>query len=101
MEGVSGFLNAVYRSVTSFLSPEERGSRFAHITRSADVAFCKSFWNLAENRFLVDVPKLLLPQLAVSHTFNLPNESVTLEIEPSKWRGDVIPSLFFCNIFFC
>ncbi|VDK33078.1 unnamed protein product [Taenia asiatica] len=82
MEGISGFMNAVFRSVTSFLSPEERGCRIAHITRSADVQFCKRFWNLAENRFLIDVPRLLLPQMAVCHTFNLPNVAVTLETEP-------------------
>ncbi|VDM35595.1 unnamed protein product [Hydatigera taeniaeformis] len=90
MEGIPGFMNAVYRSVTSFLSPEERGCRIAHITRSADVQFCKRFWNLAENRLLIDVPRLLLPQMAVSHTFNLPNEAVILETDPSEQRSELI-----------
>ncbi|EUB63085.1 Hormone-sensitive lipase [Echinococcus granulosus] len=84
MDGISGFVNAVFHSVTSFLSPEERGCRIAHITRSADVQFCKRFWNLAQNRFLIDVPRLLLPQMAVCHTFILPNVAVTLETEPSN-----------------
>lgn len=84
MQGISGFVNAVFRSVTSFLSPEERGCRIAQITRSADVFFCKRFWSLAENRFLIEMPKLLLPQMAVSHSFDLPNEPVMLETEPSN-----------------
>ncbi|KAL5110351.1 Hormone-sensitive lipase [Taenia crassiceps] len=90
MGGISGFMNAVFRSVASFLSPEERGCRIAHITRSADVQFCKRFWNLAENRFLVDVPRLLLPQMAVCHTFSLPNVAVTLETEPSDGASSTV-----------
>lgn len=85
MAGVSGFVNAVYRSVTSFLSPEERGVRIADITRNASVQFCKRFWSLAENRFLIEVPNLLLPQLAVAHTFTLPNIPITLNVD-SGWR---------------
>ncbi len=86
MAGISGFVNAVYRSVASFLSPEERGVRIANITRNANVQFCKRFWSLAENRFLIDVPNLLLPQMAVSHKFNLPNIPVTLNVDASKLK---------------
>ncbi|KAM7538479.1 hypothetical protein Aperf_G00000072493 [Anoplocephala perfoliata] len=90
MEGISGFVNAVFRSVTSFLSPEERGCRIAQITRSADIFFCKRFWSLAENRFLVEMPKLLLPQLAVCHTFDLPNDPVVLETEPVGGKSSTV-----------
>ncbi|VDO04385.1 unnamed protein product [Rodentolepis nana] len=90
MQGISGFVNAVFRSVTSFLSPEERGSRIAQITRSADVLFCKRFWSLAENRFLIEMPKLLLPQISVCHTFDLPNEPVMLETEPVDGRSSMV-----------
>ncbi|VUZ56771.1 unnamed protein product [Hymenolepis diminuta] len=90
MQGISGFVNAVFRSVTSFLSPEERGCRIAQITRSADVFFCKRFWSLAENRFLIEMPKLLLPQMAVSHSFDLPNEPVMLETEPIDGKSSTV-----------
>nr|CUU98630.1 hypothetical transcript [Hymenolepis microstoma] len=90
MQGISGFVNAVFRSVTSFLSPEERGSRIAQITRSADVFFCKRFWSLAENRFLVEMPKFLLPQMGVCHTFDLPNEPVMLETEPVDGQSSMV-----------
>ncbi|VDD81100.1 unnamed protein product, partial [Mesocestoides corti] len=84
MAGISGFVNTVYRSVTSFLSPELRGVRIAEITRSATVNFCKKFWSLAENRLLIEVPNLLLPQMAISHSFCLPNIPVTLQVDSGE-----------------
>ncbi|VDN16892.1 unnamed protein product, partial [Dibothriocephalus latus] len=70
--GLTAIFNTVYRTVTSYLSPEERGVKIADITRNADVQFCKQFWSLAENRFLVEAPSFLYPQMAVSQFFALP-----------------------------
>lgn len=77
--GLTALVNTVYRTVTSYLSPEERGAKIADITRTADVQFCKQFWSLAENRFLVEAPSFLYPQLAVSRFFALPAIPIQLQ----------------------
>ncbi|KAL7064841.1 hypothetical protein AAHC03_05235 [Spirometra sp. Aus1] len=77
--GLTALVNTVYRTVTSYLSPEERGAKIADITRNADVQFCKQFWSLAENRFLVEVPSFLYSQMAVSQFFSLPAKPIQLQ----------------------
>ncbi|VEL17574.1 unnamed protein product [Protopolystoma xenopodis] len=73
-------VNTVYRSVTSFLSPEDRGRMIAHVTRHANIQFCKTFWGLAEHRLLTEAPNLLLPSLAVVHAFQLPPVPLRLSL---------------------
>ncbi|CAL8089323.1 unnamed protein product [Calicophoron daubneyi] len=70
-QGLSNIVNTVYRSVTSFLSPEERGLMVAKLTRNASVQFLKTFWSLGEHRVLCEGQNVILPTVAVLHSFEL------------------------------
>nr|CAH8850751.1 unnamed protein product [Trichobilharzia regenti] len=70
-QGIASLVNTVYRSVTSYLSPEDRGKMLAKLTRNSSVQFCKMFWSLAELRVVSEGPNVILPSMAVAHSFKI------------------------------
>ncbi|CAH8850544.1 unnamed protein product [Trichobilharzia szidati] len=70
-QGIASLVNTVYRSVTSYLSPEDRGKMLAKLTRNSSVQFCKMFWSLAELRVISEGPNVILPSMAVAHSFKI------------------------------
>ncbi|TNN09509.1 Hormone-sensitive lipase isoform 3 [Schistosoma japonicum] len=80
-QGIVSLVNTVYRSVTSYLSPEDRGKMLAKLTRKSSVQFCKAFWNLAELRVVSEAPNVILPSMAVAHSFKLQTKSLQLPLD--------------------
>ncbi|CAH8548755.1 unnamed protein product [Schistosoma rodhaini] len=80
-QGIVSLVNTVYRSVTSYLSPEDRGKMLAKLTRSSSVQFCKAFWNLAELRVVSEAPNVILPSMAVAHSFKLQTKSLKVPLD--------------------
>ncbi|KAA0195606.1 Hormone-sensitive lipase, partial [Fasciolopsis buskii] len=70
-QGFSNLVNTVFRSVTSYLSPEDRGAMMAKVTRDLNVEFCKNFWSFAEHRLIAEGPNVILPSMAIAHMFEL------------------------------
>lgn len=70
-QGLSTLVSTVYRSVSSFLSPEDRGVVVAKLTRNANVEFCKAFWSFAEHPLVAGGPNVIMPTMAIVHSFEL------------------------------
>ncbi|CAH8533729.1 unnamed protein product [Schistosoma mattheei] len=80
-QGIVSLVNTVYRSVTSYLSPEDRGKMLAKLTRNSSVQFCKAFWNLAELRVVSEAPNVILPSMAVARSFKLQTKSLKIPVD--------------------
>ncbi|CAH8555516.1 unnamed protein product [Schistosoma margrebowiei] len=80
-QGIVSLVNTVYRSVTSYLSPEDRGKMLAKLTRNSSVQFCKAFWNLAELRVVSEAPNVILPSMAVARSFKLQTKSLKIPLD--------------------
>ncbi|OON15961.1 putative hormone-sensitive lipase, partial [Opisthorchis viverrini] len=70
-QGLSNFVFTIYRSVSSFLSPEERGMLIAKLTRNSNVNFCKALWSFAEHPLITGGPNVILPAMSIVHSFEL------------------------------
>ncbi|TPP57510.1 Hormone-sensitive lipase [Fasciola gigantica] len=79
-QGLSNLVNTVFRSVTSYLSPEDRGAMVARVSRDLNVGFCKNFWSFAENRLIAEGPNVILPSMAIAHVFELAPRPLRLPV---------------------
>ncbi|CAH8505663.1 unnamed protein product [Schistosoma turkestanicum] len=87
-QGIASLVNTVYRSVTSYLSPEDRGKILAKLTRRSSVQFCKAFWSLAELRVVSEAPNVILPSMAVAHSFKLQTKSLKIPLDMNNREGE-------------
>ncbi|CAH8555321.1 unnamed protein product [Heterobilharzia americana] len=87
-QGIASLVNTVYRSVTSYLSPEDRGKVLAKLTRNSSVQFCKTFWSLAELRVVSEGPNVILPSMAVAHSFKIQPKSLQMPLRTEAQKED-------------
>ncbi|GAA48119.1 hormone-sensitive lipase [Clonorchis sinensis] len=81
-QGLSNFVFTIYRSVSSFLSPEERGVLIARLTRSSNVNFCKALWSFAEHPLITGGPNVILPAMSIVHSFELMPRKLRVPFRP-------------------
>lgn len=62
----------------------------AQLTRNSNVEFCKTFWGLADQRLLSEGPNVMLPSMAICHTFELHPRKLLVPVQPTTPATTVV-----------
>ncbi|CAG0903634.1 unnamed protein product [Cyprideis torosa] len=61
-----------------YRNPELRARRIVNLTQSAEIGFCKAFWNLADTDFMTQLPGVVCPPVTVNIVFSIPIEQLSM-----------------------
>ncbi|XP_064613572.1 hormone-sensitive lipase-like [Liolophura sinensis] len=89
--GLMQFASSVLNSGKYLLDPELRGKQVVHMTRTADVNFCKSFWAITETEIMQQLPSLVCPSVQVNELITLRPDVLTMTSSDGKREVTIQP----------
>lgn len=77
-----------FNSGKYYFDSEARARRIVLLSQNAGIDFCKSFWFLAENRFMYSLPVIAGTRVKINRVFQIPPEPLT--VASVKGKGELI-----------
>lgn len=77
-----------FNSGKYYFDSEARARRIVLLSQNAGIDFCKSFWFLAENRFMYSLPVIAGTRVKINRVFQIPPEPLTVASATDK--GELI-----------
>uniref|UniRef100_A0A336MJV2 CSON000309 protein n=1 Tax=Culicoides sonorensis TaxID=179676 RepID=A0A336MJV2_CULSO len=82
-----------YNSGKYYFDSEARARRIVLLSQNAGIDFCKSFWFLAENKFMYTLPVIAGTRVKINRVFQIPPEPLVAKIVKTGELVDIpVPS---------